>query len=260
MSEFREVRIGGQVLYCGDCLEVLPTLAAGSVDAVITDPPYSSGTRREASKGVRKSMNRETADEAWFASDCLTTTGFVWLMRSLALLTKRIMGRGAHFLSFIDWRMYPQLSAAIESADLRQVGLVVWDKQHFGMGNYFRNQHELLLHFTYGKSRPMARRDLGNVLRVPRQGTDLHPTEKPVELLALLVSAVTHESETVFDPFMGSGTTLVAAELFGRRGIGIEIDPGYFDIACRRVEQAVKQRQDAEAQLTLEGLAGRDGA
>jgi len=252
MNGLREEVIGGQRLILGDCLEYLPTLAAGSVDAVITDPPYSSGTRREASKGVRKSMNRETADSAWFASDCLTTTGFVWLMRSLALLTKRTMSKGAHFLSFIDWRMYPQLSAAIESADLRQVGLVVWDKQHFGMGNYFRNQHELILHFTYGKSRPMVRRDLGNVLNVTRQGTDLHPTEKPVELLSLLVSAVTYEDETVFDPFMGSGTTLVAAELLGRRGIGIEISEEYFDIACRRVEEAVKKREATEAQLTLE--------
>lgn len=250
-TKYREETIGGQRLILGGCLEVLPMLDAGSVDAVVTDPPYSSGTRREASKGVRKSMNRETAGDDWFASDCLTTTGFVWLMRSLAVLSKRTMSRGAHFLSFIDWRMYPQLSAAVESADLRQVGMVVWDKKHFGMGTYFRNQHELILHFTYGKSRPMARRDLGNVLSVKREGTDVHPTEKPVELLSMLVSAVTHEGETVLDPFMGSGTTLVAAEGLGRRGIGIELSPEYFDVACRRVEEAVRKREQAQSQMTL---------
>jgi len=77
-----------------------------------------------------------------------------------------------------------------------------------------------------------------------------HPATKPLGLMSDLVSMT---EGTLLDPFMGSGTTLVAAELLSRRGIGIEIDPGYFDIACRRVEETVKQRRAQEAQLTLTG-------
>ena len=78
-----------------------------------------------------------------------------------------------------------------------------------------------------------------------------HPCPKPIGAWSWLLEKVSQSGEVVLDPFMGSGTTLVAAELLGRRGIGIEIDPGYFDIACRRVEEAVKKRRDDEAQLTL---------
>ena len=226
------------VLFCGDCLEILPTLAAGSVDAVVTDPPYSSGTRREGAKGVRKSMNRTTGDGDWFGSDSMTTGGFVWTMRCVASQSKRLLCRGGHLLCFIDWRMSASLAAAVESTDMRNLGFLVWNKMAFGMGAYFRNQHELILHFSHGKTRPVFRHDMGNVLSYPRlRGCD-HDTEKPVDLMKDLVSTVSGPGEVVGDWFMGSGTTGVAAVQLGRRFIGIEIDPAYFKIAHQRIRDA----------------------
>lgn len=222
----------------GDCLQRLKEIPTGSVAAVITDPPYSSGTRREASKGVRKSMNRGETSEDWFATDCLTTNGFMWLMRECAVEWSRILKPGGHILCFIDWRMMPALSGAIESADLRNIGMLVWDKTYFGMGSYFRNQHELILHFTKGKSAQPYRRDVGNVLSHKPVRNGVHPTEKPVSLLETLVSVVTQAGDVVVDPFAGSGATGVACVRNGRGFIGIERDPDYFKIAEQRIVAA----------------------
>jgi site-specific DNA-methyltransferase (adenine-specific) len=232
------VRLGNATLYCGDCLDILRTLPDASVSAVITDPPYSSGTRREGAKGIRKTMLRGSDADEWFPSDCLTTEGFWWLMHANAVQWRRILTVGSHVLAFTDWRMWSHLAGAIESADLRRYAMLVWDKTYFGMGTFFRNQHELILNFTHGRGRDAARHDLGNVLRCKPIRNGHHLTQKPVPLMADLLSVVTVAGQAVLDPFMGSGTTGVACAELGRPFIGIEIDPKYFDIACSRIERA----------------------
>lgn len=219
----------------GDCLAAMQALPHESVEAVITDPPYSSGARRDAHKGLRRSMNRGTEDAEWFATDDLTTNGFTWLMRACAVERARVLVPGGHVLVFIDWRMAAALSGAIESADLRHLGLLVWNKTYFGMGSCFRNQHELVLHFTKGQHAPPQRRDVGNVLshKPIRRGT--HPTEKPVALMEDLVSVVAPPGGLVLDPFTGSGATGVAALRLGRRFLGIERDARYAAAARARL-------------------------
>ena len=223
-------------LWHGDCLEVMSALAmlGERVDAVITDPPFSSGTRREASKGLRKSMTRSVGDTDWFGSDCLTTNGFLWLMRACAHEWKQLLTPGGHVLSFIDWRMYPALCGAIESADLRHAGMLVWNKTYFGMGSCFRNQHELILHFTHGKGVDPQRRDVGNVIDCKPVRNGVHPTEKPVALLETLLSVVVPKGGTVLDPFAGSGSVAEAAVATGRRWLAIEAEEEYCEIIANR--------------------------
>lgn len=228
--------------YQGDCLEVMRRLETASFDAVVTDPPFSSGTRREAAKGVRKSMTRGTEDAAWFGSDSLTTDGFVWLLRSCAVEWQRLLKPGGHALVFIDWRMLPALAAAIESADLRKVGVLVWDKTYFGMGSCFRNQHEMILHFTKGVGNPPHRRDVGNVLSFKPIRNGDHPTEKPVPLMRELLSVICKPGDRILDPFAGSAATLVAGVEQGLEVVGIERDPDYYAASLARV-------WDAEAAL-----------
>ena len=230
----------------GDCLAEMRRLPAESFDSVVTDPPYSSGTRREGAKGVRKSMNRGRKAGDWFDSDSLTTTGFVWLMRECAMEWKRLLKPGGHLLVFIDWRMMAALSGAIESADLRNAGLLVWDKTYFGMGACFRNQHELILHFTKGVGAQPQRRDIGNVLQCkPIRGGE-HPTEKPADLLERLVSVVTPEGGRVLDCFMGSGSTGVAAKRSGRAFTGIECGRPYFELARARLQGVERERGEPD--------------
>lgn len=236
-----KLTIGAAEIYLGDCLQTMESLPESCVDLVLTDPPFSSGTRREAAKGIRKSMNRTTDDAAWFGSDSLTTNGFLFLLRSCALEWHRLLKPGGHVLCFIDWRMEATLADAIESADLRRAGLIVWDKTFFGMGSCFRNQHELILHFTKGVGSPPLRRDVGNVIQAKPIRGGRHPTEKPDDLLGRLIEVACPSDGVVLDSFFGSGSTGIAAVKRHRGFIGIERERPYFDMAAEslRALQAI---------------------
>jgi site-specific DNA-methyltransferase (adenine-specific) len=208
-------------LYHSDALDFIAELA-DPVDAVVTDPPYASGTRTEASKSSSGAMLRagRFADRP-LDLDQMTTVGFVWLMRAVARGCYPILPDGGSFLSFIDWRQWPNLVGALETANLRVQGMVVWDKGHFGLGNGFRSQHELVCHASKGVP-TIYDKGIGNVLRFARQEPIDHPSPKPEGLMQRIVAAVAPVGGVVFDPFAGSGTTLRAAKNIGRRAIGVE--------------------------------------
>ncbi len=219
----------------GDCLAGLAAIETESADVILTDPPFSSGGR-EASKSVRKSMNRGTSAEEWFGSDSMSVSGFNYLMRECAREWYRVLKPGSHIFVFIDWRMYPHLAAAIESADLLFRGVVVWDKTYFGMGSHFRNQHEFVLHFSKSNPRKPLRRDVPNVMRYKPIRNGEHLTQKPVGLLHRILSVVAEPGDHVVDCFNGSGSTGVAALISGCRYTGIEREPGFIETTRRRLD------------------------
>lgn len=243
----REV-IGDAVLYLGDALDVLQHEGSFGADALISDPPYCSGGFSEAAKrsakgqGLRSETLRE--EDAWFGGDNMTSAGLQWLLRSVAVAFKgHAVDKAATASFFCDWRMVPLLATAIESAGLRFQAMPVWDKQAVGLGVGFRAQHEIVLHFSIDTPRYHSK-SYGNVLRAPRMPADRnHPTEKPVALMAALVDVQARPGMLVLDPFMGSGSTGVAAVAKGRRFVGVEHDPKHFAAACRRLEAAAKQRE-----------------
>ena len=253
----REVQIGDCRLLLGDCLEILPTL--GKVDAVVTDPPFSSGSRTDAGKGVRGGMLRGAKwQDDWFSHDNMATHGFLTLMRMLgrAILDKCENGARSHW--FIDWRMYPNLYGALESSGWLVKNLIVWDKKHFGMGSNYRNQHELIIYAEKGGA-SFPTHSTGNVISCSRIDGENHPTEKPVDLIRQLIEASTIKGEIVFDPFMGSGTTAIACMKTGREFVGVEINESFFEIACKRIREAYAQpdffiEQSKQPEATQEGL------
>jgi len=224
-------------IYHGDALDVLDGLE--HADAVITDPPYASGTRMEAKKSSSGSMLRagRFADRP-IDLDQMTTTGFVWLMRHVGMHAERMLPDGGSLLCFIDWRQWPNLVGALETCNLRVQGMVVWDKGSMGLGNGFRAQHELICHAAKGVP-TIADRGTGNVLQFGRVEPTDHPSPKPTPLMNKLMQVVTEPSQLVVDPFMGSGSTLRAAKDLGRRAIGIERDERYCEIAAERLGQNV---------------------
>jgi site-specific DNA-methyltransferase (adenine-specific) len=226
-------------LYHGDCINVIRGLTT-EISAIVTDPPYASGSRTESSRPSSGAMVRNARFKARpIENDQMTTTGFVWLIRETVLAAKPMLAQGGAVLSFIDWRQWPQLVGALETCNLRVQNMVVWDKGSIGMGNGFRNRHELILHASNGVPE-VADRSTGNVLQfapddlVMQHGrippTD-HPSPKPVALMEKLLGVVTVPGELVLDPFAGGGATLIAAKQTGRHVIGIETSEAH----CRTI-------------------------
>lgn len=228
---------GYVTIYHADCREVLPALE--TVDMVLTDPPYASGARTDANRQCRGAMLRETEDEDWFSHDAMTTWGFQWFMRSTLLQLREILRPGGHLYWFTDWRMTPTVYGMLEAHNFRVNHCLVWAKTHFGMGHYWRNQHENIVFASAGQPDGMIDRGRGSVLTVKNVANSKrdHPTEKPIDLIHQIISAV--PGETILDPFMGSGTTLRAAKDLQRKAIGIEIEERYCEIAARRMAQEV---------------------
>ena len=219
----------GITIYHGDAREILPLLPADSFDLVLTDPPYSSGGFQESGKSAGSIGRRENMP---IALDNLSTRGYERLMREVL----RYCNQADEIYLFTDWRMWVYAFDVLEGAGWRVRNMLVWDKLSMGMGLPWRNQHELI---AFGKRTPAAMMDgkHGNVLRASRANGDLHPTEKPVDLLRTLLG--NSQGQTVLDPFMGSGTTLRAALDLGRKAIGIELEERYCEIAARRLSQMV---------------------
>lgn len=251
-------------IYHGDALEVLAELEI-SVDAVLTDPPYASGSRTEASKSSSGSMlrsNTERGQRTRFGDtpidlDQMTTTGFMWLMRAVALDCYPMLPDGGSFVSFIDWRQWSNLCGALETCNLRVQGMVVWDKLSMGLGNGFRAQHELACHASkgvptvYDKGTPNVLTHAGDddlerivvdrVFHHKRVPPVDHPSPKPVPLVVDLVNVVTPLGGLILDPFMGAGSMLRAAKNEGRRAIGIESKEVYCEIAAERCGGSVRR-------------------
>lgn len=230
-------------LYHGDALEWMATFDVASVGAVVTDPPYCSGGISEASRvgasgrGLRSENIRRFG---WFTGDNMGTAGLTFLLRSVAFEAVRVVDPAGSMVVFCDWRMLPTLAPAIESSGARYQSLIVWDKGALGMGSGFRNQHELAMHFTFGAP---EYHDKGtpNVIRAARVSADdrEHQTQKPVGLIERIIGVVCPVGGTVLDPFVGSGSTMIAARNIGRKAIGIERDEAHCETAVRRLSQSV---------------------
>lgn len=221
---FREVVIGPCRLINADCMDVLPTLTG--VDAVVTDPPYGDVTHA----GARTRTTGANSDElVTFAS--MTDGESVALFGALCALAKRWV------VATVEWRH----AAAMEVAGLPMVRLGVWIKpnsapQLTGDRPATGWESVAILHRD-GKKRWNGGGSRA-VWTVNRVDAVFHPTEKPIELIDRFVTLFSEESETILDPFMGSGTTGVACIQTERRFIGIEKEEKYFDIACQRIQRA----------------------
>lgn len=230
-------------LYNASCFEVFPTLATESIDLVIADPPYCSGgttagERRRAPED-KYSQGGELFGRPSFGGDLKDQRSFTWWCMTWLTECRRLLRVGGYCLVFTDWRQLPALTDAFQAADLTWRGVIAWDKggasraPHKG---YFRHQCEYLVWGTNGPC-PAAEHagPFPGCYQVAVDRKDKHHlTGKPTELLRQLVRAVPPGSR-VLDPFAGSGTTLVASAMEGRRSIGIEREQSYCDISSRRL-------------------------
>nr|MDD4508440.1 DNA methyltransferase [Eubacteriaceae bacterium] len=161
----------------------------------------------------------------------LSTRGYMALIKNMLGTTNAGMA-----YIFTDWRMWTNLFDAVESSGFGVRNMIVWDKGSPGMGNVWRTQHEICMMASKIKMPFDKHKAKGNVIQCGRTGNINHPTEKPVELLTKIIG-VTDFCGTFFDPFAGSGTTLVACEGLGRTCYAMELDPKYCDVIIERWEE-----------------------
>ena len=232
---------GGITIYHADSLDTLREMCASEmmVSCVITDPPYCSGAHESARRGKRVAMTPESVTaRPTIALDDMGTLGYEWVSRQWFMSVRELVAPGGHLACFTDWRMSPQVQTMLETAGWRLTNCLVWDKGYPGLGSGFRAQHEFIV--LASKGQPVWHSyDFGNVLKSMRLTDTDHPHQKPEELIRKIIATCAPQNGVVLDPFMGSGSTLVAAKSSGRRAIGIELDEGYCETAAKRLAQEV---------------------
>jgi DNA modification methylase len=265
-------RLGGHRIYCGDAR--IPSsfkalMLRGCAVMCFTDPPYN--VRIASISGRGNTKHREFAQ----ASGELTPEAFTaFLAEVLGLAVQHSIDGAIHFVC-MDWRHIQELLAAGKLTYSELKMLVVWAKTNAGMGSFYRSQHELVFVFKAGEGRHINNFGLGqhgrsrsnvwtyagaNTFRAGRmEDLETHPTVKPVAMVADAIRDCSGRGDIVLDPFLGSGTTILAAERVGRRGYGIEIDPLYVDAAIRRWQAYTKKDAILDSTGQTFDEAARDG-
>jgi DNA modification methylase len=218
--------IGDATLYLGDCREILPLI--GDVDVVVTDPPY--GIKEAAGKNASRSkpmkwhelkmpgktiIARDYGDAAW--DNKPIDADLIDRVVASAKWTVMFGGNYYRLPPTSCWLVWDKLNGDSDFADCE----LAWT--------------------NLPKAVRRIRFLWNGMLRRERDIEREHPTQKPVDVMKWCIEHVPEPNRVIFDPFMGSGTTGVAAMQLGRKFIGVEIEPKYFDIACRRVAEALKQ-------------------
>ena len=229
MTFQQKVVIGDATLYQGDCAALLPTL--GPVDCVITDPPYSANTHKMAktNKGAGHGVSlltfaSLTGEQFDSVMSCCLAAADGWVIATCDY---------KHAARWYEAPAFVRLGAWVKPNPMPQISA---DRPGQGF------ETVLILHG--GKTPKKWNRGGGSgVWTFPVHGNSEVPTQKPLALIACFVRDFTQPGQVIADPFMGSGTTGVAALQAGRRFVGIERDAGHFAIACKRIEQAYAQGQ-----------------
>jgi DNA modification methylase len=246
--------LGRHRLICGDACsdaDVRALIGRERADMVFTDPPFNLCIATTVGRG--KIKHREFAS----ASGEMSPPQFTQFLIDWMMLAARYSNVGALTFAFMDWRHLGEILAAGRQVygELKQ--LIVWAKTNAGQGSHYRSQHELIFMFKNGNGQHQNNMQLGrygrnrsnlwtyagvNTFRTGRlDDLAVHPTVKPIALVADAMRDCSRRNDIILDPFLGSGTTILAAERVGRRGYGVEKDPLYCDVAIRRWQDFTKQ-------------------
>ena len=243
-------RIGDHRLICGDATQsdtFVQLLDGASAQMIFTDPPYNVPIKGHVS-GLGNTNHREFAMASGEMSEAEFT---VFLTIVFGNLSQFSTDGSIHFVC-IDWRHLAEITAAGKASYTELKNICVWAKTNGGMGTLYRSQHEFVFVFKAGRSPHINNVELGkhgrnrtNLWTYPginSFGKDrdaelsLHPTVKPVKMVADAIFDCSRRNGIILDVFCGSGTTLLAAERTGRRGYGIELDPRYCDVIIQRMQ------------------------
>ena len=247
-------QLDGHRVLCGDACDQgdwARLMGSDRANMLIADCPYNVQISKTLGRG--KIKHREFA----VASGEMTSPEFTGFLTRWMRLAVQFSHDGSMHYIFIDWRHLGEVHNAGHAVFGPLQNLVVWNKTNAGQGSFYRSQHELIFLYKNGDASHLNNVELGrhgrnrsnvwtyagvNTFRKDRlDDLTVHPTVKPVALIADAIKDCTRRGDLVLDPFLGSGTTLLAAERVGRRAYGLEIDPLYVDAAIRRWQDVTKR-------------------
>ncbi|MDB5715878.1 MAG: Methyltransferase [Sphingomonadales bacterium] len=262
--------LGDHAIVCGSALDPVvyrDLMGTERASVVVTDPPFNVPIAGNVS-GLGRVKHSDFVEGCGEMSEREFT---LWLEGAMRLAATYSRDGSLHYWA-MDWRHLYELTTAARAVYDEQINLCVWAKPVAGMGSFYRSQHELFAVWRKGRTRNRNNVQLG---RFGRSRTniwtyagatgggmktdegnllELHPTSKPVAMLADVLLDCTKRREIVLDPFLGGGSTIIAAEKVGRRARGIELDPAYVDVAIRRWQRWTGEH----ARLESDGLLFND--
>lgn len=223
------------MLFNADCMDVMSKMENESIDLIVTDPPYKVTPRGSAGNSggmLQKEINKK--GKVFNYNDIDVT--------KYAKEFFRLLKDGSHcYVMTNHVNLIPMLNT-FTAAGFHFIKSLVWDKKNKIMGQYYMSQFEYILFFRKGKGVKINNCGTSDILSFPNKkskdetGRNLHDTEKPVELMKVLIENSSQISDIIFEPFAGIGATCIAAKQSNRRYIGVELDKKYFDISVERLE------------------------
>jgi site-specific DNA-methyltransferase (adenine-specific) len=212
----------GVILYHGDCRDVLPEFPAEAFDLALTDPPYLVSYTGRWDKDLKEIQG--DSDPNWIEPAFRE----VW----------RVLKHDALCLSFYGWPNADTFLGTWKGIGFRPVSLISLFKLRWGFGQFTRAQHETAYLLAKGHPEQPARA-IGDVLDWQQGSPLLHPNQKPLGAISNLIATYARATASVLDPFCGSGTTLIAPRALGRKGVGIEIEERFCEVAALRLSQQI---------------------
>jgi len=225
-----------------DCMDFMATIPDNSVDLIVTDPPYKVTSRGSAGNSggmLQKKINR---------------SGQVFKHNNMKMADYmpelyRILKEGSHFYIMTNHVNLHEMITVAKETGFHFTKSLIWMKNNKIMGQAYMGQFEYILFLRKGKFKKINNCGTSDIIAVDNNktkgedGKNIHDTEKPVELMKVLIENSSDKNDIIFDPFMGVGSTVLAAIESGRRGIGVELDEEYYNIAQNRINEQITNSQ-----------------
>jgi site-specific DNA-methyltransferase (adenine-specific) len=243
-------------LYNDDCLKVLKDIPDESIDLVCTDCPYhivqggcTTGLYGNPSGVLNHDYTKATEDTEYTRQGKIFKHNDIKFEEWLPEIY-RVLKQDTHCYIMVNARNLAELQTKAEKVGFQFQNILIWFKNNATPNRYYLNAYEMILMLRKGKAKNINNMGTKNVLQINNIiGNKLHPTEKPVGLMKILIENSTVGGDLVIDPFMGAGSTGVACKELGRDFIGIEIDEKYFKIAQKRIEDTEETKD--KSQMTI---------
>lgn len=220
----------------GDCLELMKNIPDNSIDLIVTDPPYRVTSRGSAGNSggmLQKKINKQGKVFNFNDISC----------KQYAPEFYRILKDGTHCYVMCNHTNLIEMLTIFTNTGFHFIKCLIWNKGNKIMGQFYMSQFEYIMFFRKGKAKKINNCGTSDILEVPNKktkinGKNIHDTEKPIDLMKILIENSSQENDVVLDSFMGAGATGIACKKLNRNFIGIELDENYFDIAKERIEKA----------------------